>query len=302
MHRTGHEEVQPTKRPWLWTALAGLTVVAGAMWIARPQPASCATPTAVTTVKVVPPIIEPSPIAPEQLPIVEEHLPQENREARFYHFSQGVACSLPDLPLDGFYIGVPTAEYDNSVVCGSYVDIDGPLGSVRAQIVDRCPGCAPHQYDLSTAAFEQIADPSTGIAQIRISKVRNPTPPPQLSYQVKKGSSGDWLGLLFAGTGNPLREVAVRPEGGGDWRPLRRGYDNYWSISGAGAGPFTAMVSDIYGHDVLVSGVTIEPEKVRYTDIRMYDNATALPPAPPKPIPVTTVVTTVVPSYRPCVH
>ncbi|WP_306362705.1 expansin EXLX1 family cellulose-binding protein [Nocardia sp. CC227C] len=300
MHRTGHEEVR-SSRPWLWTALAGLTVVAGAMWIARPQPAACqATTTSITTVKVVPPIVQPSPIAPEQLPVLEERLPEESREARFYHFSQGVACSFPDLPLDGYYIGVPTGEYDSSAACGTYVDIDGPLGSVRAQIVDRCPGCAPHQYDLSAAAFEQIADPAAGVARIRISKVRNPTPPPTLSYRVQQGVSADWLGLLFANSGNPLRQVALRPESGGDWRPLRRGYDNYWSASGLGPGPFTAMVSDIYGHDVLVPGIVLEPARVRYTDVALYELPAAPLPDPPTPIPVTTLVTTVVPPTRSC--
>ncbi|MRH92730.1 hypothetical protein GFY24_35820 [Nocardia sp. SYP-A9097] len=293
MHRTGHEEVR-SGRPWLWTALAAAVVVGTATWAMRPEPVACRTAAPITTVVTLPATATRNSVTTQQLPATEPPAP-EAAEARYYAFGPGTACSLPDLPLDGYYVGVSTGEYDDSTPCGSYIDIDGPLGSVRAQIVDRCPGCAPHQYDLSRAAFEAIAHTIDGVAPIRISHVRDPNPAPELFYRVQPGASPSWLGLLFSGGGNPLRGVALRPDAGGDFKPLRRGYDNYWSVSGAGPGPFTACIVDIYDHVVEVPGIEIDPGQLRYTGIRLYDSTDPVPVVttpPPPPVVVTTVIAT----------
>ncbi|MEV6772354.1 expansin EXLX1 family cellulose-binding protein [Nocardia sp. NPDC051030] len=302
MHRTGHEEEVRTGRPWMWTALAGVVVVGAVMWMMRPTPASCHAAVPTTRVVTLPAPTTPGSVTAQQIPVPVPTAPAtpEQGEARFYAFTPGVACSLPDLPLDGYYVGVPTGEYDGSVPCGSYVDIDGPIGSVRAQIVDRCPGCGPHQYDLSRAAFEAIANSTDGVAPIRFSRVRDPNPAPELFYRVQQGSSSDWIGLLFSGSGNPIRQVDLRSDAGGDWLSLRRGYDNYWTISGAGAGPFTARITDIYGHEAQIPGLTIESGQLRYTGIRLYDFPETTPPAPVQTTPPMVVVTTVVAAPQTC--
>ncbi|MTE15612.1 expansin EXLX1 family cellulose-binding protein [Nocardia aurantiaca] len=282
MHRTGHEEVHPGS-PWLWTILAGAVVVALATWWIRPQSLSCGTASPAATVITLPAATAPSSVTPQQIQTQEWQPAPEQGEARFYAFSQNAACSLPDLPLDGYYVGVPTGQYDGSAPCGSYVDIDGPLGSVRAQIVDRCPGCDPGQYNLSRSAFEAIANTADGVAAIRVSHVRDPDPAPELFYRVQQSSSPSWIGILFSGTGNPIAQVFLRPDASGDYRPLRRGDDNYWSISGLGSGPFAAEVTDIYGHAAFVSGITIEPGQVRRTGIHLYEIPADPPVTPPPP-------------------
>jgi expansin (peptidoglycan-binding protein) len=199
-------------------------------------------------------------------------------QARYYSFGQGVACSFPDLPLDGFYVGVSTQEYRTADLCGAYLDVHGPRGDVRALIADRCPGCAPGQLDLSTAAFEQIAEQSDGVAQIGYSVVRDPDPAPELVYEVKPDSSAQWLAILVSGTGNPIQRVAIRPSTGGRWQELNRRMDNFWTISGAGPGPFSARVVDVYGHQVEVSGISLEPGQ-RYTGARLYSVEPVSPPS-----------------------
>jgi|GEM_PF-6995823 len=288
MHRVTQQEHIRAARPWLWTALVVATVAAAALWVVRPHPEACRSAVTSAPAPARPATTANSP-APEQVSDDERVDPPVAGQARYYTFSPGVACSFPDLPLDGYYIGVPTGEYDGSADCGAYMDLNGPLGTVRAQVVDRCPGCGPHQYDLSTAAFARIADPAAGVAQIGLSRVHNPSPPSDLVYRMADGSSPGWLGLLFTDTGNPLSRVEIRPDSGGPGYTLTRGMDDYWSISGPGAGPFTVLVTDADGHQVEVPGITIDPGRVQHTGRSLYAlpaSSSVITPAP-APTPVT---------------
>ncbi|MFI7001056.1 expansin EXLX1 family cellulose-binding protein [Nocardia sp. NPDC050175] len=270
---------------WLWSAI-GLVAIAGvAVWLTRPEPLHCDTPNALaqsatSNVLVQSPTsrtpLATSSIEPTAAPAAEPQ-PVVSGEARFYAFSPGVSCSFPGLPMDGFYVGMSTPEFGKADPCGAYLDIQGPRGDVRALIVDRCPACAPGQLDLSVAAFTQLADLSDGVAKVRYSVVRNPEPPPELFYQVKPDSSSAWFAILFSGSGNPLREVAIRPNTGGAWQSLTRGMDNYWSISRAGNGPFDARVTDVHGDQAVILGITLQPG-TRATGTRLY--AETPPPVP----------------------
>lgn len=296
MHRIPIQQ-RHIRSGWLWSALGVLAVIGAVVWIAQPQQQTCDTTHALTesrtTVRMPVPgtaaPVAPAPTTPAPQPVV-------SGEARYYSFSQGVACSFPDLPLDGFWVGMSTQEYGRADACGAYLDIRGPLGDVRAQVVDRCPGCAPGQLDLSTAAFDRIADRHDGVAKITYSVVRNPEPAPELSYEVKPDSSPQWLAILFSGAGNPLRQVAIRQVGGGPWQELNRGMDNYWTMSTAGPGPFAARVTDIHGNQAEVFGISLEPGQ-RATGARLY--ASAPPPVPVSLPPVTSPTTLVVPRPQP---
>ncbi|MBB5917255.1 hypothetical protein BJY24_006167 [Nocardia transvalensis] len=286
VHRVTRRQHVRAARPWVWTALAGAVAVAAVLWVARPDPASCSVTPAPAPEPPVRTVTNPT--VSEPLPTLERLDSPQPGEARYYAFNQRVACSIPELPLDGFYIGVPTAEYAGGAACGALVQLDGPLGSVRAQVVDRCPGCGPGQYDLSTAAFTQIADQGAGVAPISLRHIHNPVPTPELVYRVQDGSSSHWLSLLFANTGNPLSRVEIRPDAGGPGHTLKRGTDNYWSISGAGAGPFTALLTDTEGHQVRVPGIAVTPGALRHTGTGLYE----FPPLPPatSTMPATTAV------------
>ncbi|KAL1923121.1 uncharacterized protein VTP21DRAFT_9497 [Calcarisporiella thermophila] len=47
-------------------------------------------------------------------------------------------------------------------VCGKKAEVTGPKGKVTVTIVDKCPGCANGDLDLSPSAFNQIADQAAG--------------------------------------------------------------------------------------------------------------------------------------------
>ncbi|KAI8365698.1 RlpA-like double-psi beta-barrel-protein domain-containing protein-containing protein [Choanephora cucurbitarum] len=41
-------------------------------------------------------------------------------------------------------------------LCGKYITVKGPKGSVRVKIVDTCPPCAKGDIDLSVGAFGKV--------------------------------------------------------------------------------------------------------------------------------------------------
>lgn len=146
-------------------------------------------------------------------------------------------------------------------------------------MVDHCPACAAGQLDLSAAAFERIADPRDGVARVGYRLVRDPQPAQELTYEVQPDSSSSWFGILFGGTGNPLREAAVRPADGGPWRQLTRRGDNYWTVSGAGPGPFTVRVTDVFGNEAEIADVVVEPGRYP-AGARLYSGAPSFASSP----------------------
>ncbi|MET9340935.1 expansin EXLX1 family cellulose-binding protein [Nonomuraea sp. NPDC003804] len=182
------------------------------------------------------------------------------------------------------YASVSAEEYAGSQACGGYLDVKGPRGTVRVQVVDSCPTCRRGELDLSMAAFAVIADPRSGVATVDYHQVRNPELGQSLAVRVRKGSTAGWLALQLLDHGNPLRSVEIRDHG--RWRALERGSDSYWvAAGGAGAGPFSLRVTDVHGQQVTVEGVDLDPDEIQRTTARLYGPAPAgRAPATPAPL------------------
>lgn len=190
-------------------------------------------------------------------------------------------CSYPSPPADGLFVALSPGEYDNAAACGGYLEVHGPDGSVRVEVIDQCPGCGAGHIDLSEAAFSAIAPLNAGLVNVTYQPLVNPSLPGPISLLVKQGSSQYWLALLAMNTGNPLASVQVRSESGGGWYSLVRASYNYWvAQSGAGTGPFTVRLTDIQGHVVTVQGVALSPGVVQGTGTWMYGAGTTTGPAP----------------------
>ncbi|MFE7744537.1 expansin EXLX1 family cellulose-binding protein [Nocardia sp. NPDC057455] len=249
-----------------------LATVAVGVWLVRPSAPAC--------VAADPPHEASSPFGyPVTAMTFAPIGPETSVEARYFVFGKQVSCSFRELPPDGFYAGLSTPDFGHADLCGAFLDIASPRGSVRALVVDRCPACAPGQLELSAAAFARIADPADGVARVGYRLVRDPQPAQELTYEVQPDSSASWFGVLFGGSGNPLRAAAVRPAAGGPWRPLIRRADNYWTLSGAGPGPFTARVTDVYGNEAEITDVMVEPGRYA-TRTRLYSGAPSFTSAP----------------------
>jgi hypothetical protein len=190
-------------------------------------------------------------------------------------------CSYPSPPADGLFVALSPGEYDSAAACGGYLEVHGPDGSVRVEVIDQCPGCAAGHIDLSEAAFSAIAPLNAGLVDVTYQPLVNPSLPGPISLLVKQGSSQYWLALLAMNTGNPLASVQVESESGGGWYSLVRASYNYWvAQSGAGTGPFTVRLTDNEGHVVTVQGIALSPGVTQGTGRWMYGAGTTTGPAP----------------------
>jgi expansin (peptidoglycan-binding protein) len=188
-------------------------------------------------------------------------------------------CSYPSPPADGLFVALSPSEYASAGACGGYLEVTGPDGSVRVEVIDQCPECASGHIDLSETAFAALAPLSAGLINVSYTSLTDPALPVPLAMEVKTGSSPYWLALLAGNTGNPLTSVQVRTASGG-WISLARAGYNYWiAPSGAGSGPFTVRLTDTAGNQVTVDGISLTPGSVQSTDSYMY-GAGAAPGTP----------------------
>ncbi len=66
------------------------------------------------------------------------------------------ACLFDPIPGDLMVAAMNADEYDNAAVCGSYVEVNGPNGTVTVRIVDLCADCHTGHLDLrGCPIFEQ---------------------------------------------------------------------------------------------------------------------------------------------------
>lgn len=198
-------------------------------------------------------------------------------------------CSYPSPPADGLFVAMPPDEFAGAAGCGGYLEVHGPDGSVRVEVIDQCPDCAAGHIDLSETAFSAIAPLSAGLVSVTYQHLASPPLPAPLSLRVKEGSSQYWLALLAMNTGNPLASVQVE-DGSGGWHDLSRASYNYWiASSGAGTGPFTVRLTDTAGHVATVHDIALSPGTIQDTGTRMYGAGTTTAPAPePTTPPATT--------------
>ncbi|CAG8471810.1 15965_t:CDS:2 [Funneliformis caledonium] len=54
----------------------------------------------------------------------------------------------------------------DSPICGKCIKVTGPKGSVNVKLVDKCPICKHGDIDMTSKAFEKIADIDDGRVKI----------------------------------------------------------------------------------------------------------------------------------------
>lgn len=251
------ERPAPSSRPLPWLVATGVTVLAAALGVTLTL-RSGSTPACAAgrTLVAAPPTGTAT----------------HSGKATFYD-SKGAGgnCSNPAAPANRLYVALGPTEYSAGAACGGFLDVVGPKGTVRVLVMDQCPECPPGHLDLSREAFARIADPVQGVVPVTYRAVVNPPLPGPLTFRIKEGASQWWFAVRVGNHGNPLRSVEVRLGDNGPWQPAARQDYNYWLIaSGAGPGPFTLRVGDVYGNRVTVDGIRMAPGQVQNSTVRMY--------------------------------
>jgi len=198
-------------------------------------------------------------------PAVEGH-------AAFYDPGRAAgSCGLGPFPAGGWYASLPPSSYASGRACGSYLDVHGPAGPVRAEVVDVCPDCAAGTVNLSRAAFARIADPRRGTVVVSYRPAVDPPLPGPLMLRIAAARRGR-LAVQVINHGNRLSSVAASRPGGG-WLRLAPDADGYWTgplRPGRPAGTrISVRITDVAGHQVVLTGISPRRTRVRAT-VWMY--------------------------------
>jgi len=165
------------------------------------------------------------------------------------------------------YAAMNETDYENSLNCGAYIQATGPKGTTTVKVADRCPECAPGDIDFSPEAFDQIANRADGRVPITWHLVSAPAGIGNLQFVVKDGSNPWWVAFQVRQHANIVTTLEVQVSG--SWQALERQQYNYFlASSGLGAGPFTIRVTDIYGQQLVQSGITLSPTVVQGTNLQ----------------------------------
>ena len=118
------------------------------------------------------------------------------------------SCGLGPFPAGGWYASLPPRSYASGRACGSYLDVSGPAGPVRAEVVDVCTDCAAGTVNLSRAAFARIADPRRGTVVVSYRPAVDPPLPGPLMLRIAAARPGR-LAVQVINHGNRLSSVAA---------------------------------------------------------------------------------------------
>ena len=205
------------------------------------------------------------------------------------------SCGLGPFPARGWYVSLPPRSYASGRACGSYLDVYGPAGTVRAEVVNVCTDCAAGTVNLSRAAFARVADPRRGTVVVSYRPAVDPPLPGPLMLRIAAGRPGR-LAVQVINHGNRLSSVAASRPGGG-WLRLAPDADGYWTgplrpgrpgpgqapggtaaaLAGGPAGRptggtrFSVRITDVSGHQVVLTGVSLLRTLLRATTW-MYQN------------------------------
>jgi expansin (peptidoglycan-binding protein) len=276
--------VRPVHGNWIWlvTAVLSATTLTGAALRyaavacqAGPARAAGAAGTAAPVLLPGPPGAATSFAAPAATPA-----PAASGLAVFYNPGTVTgSCSLGPFPPGGLYVSLPPQRYAGSAACGTYLDVRGPRGRVRAEVVDLCPACAATSVNLDRAAFVQVAGPDVGSAPVSYRQVVDPVLPGPIALRVGTTAAGR-LSLQVVNHGNRLTSVALASpaQAGARWLSLTRGPNDFWvSPAVPPAGPVAVRITDSAGHQVIVPGVRLNPGSMIRSRVWMYRTGTTAP-------------------------
>jgi expansin (peptidoglycan-binding protein) len=161
--------------------------------------------------------------------------------ATWYDATGAGHCGYDASPDDMDVAAMNAPQFNNSSVCGTCAEVEGPQGTVRVRIVDSCPECASGHLDLSKQAFAKIAPLNDGRVTTRwryvSCKVQGP-----VRYRIKEGSSQHWTAIQVRNHLLPIQKLEWQK--GSTWVEAKREPYNYFvEPSGMGEGPVRIRIT-----------------------------------------------------------
>ena len=168
-------------------------------------------------------------------------------EGTYYNATGAGNCSFDPSPQNLMVAALNHVDYADSGLCGAFIHVTGPKGSVVVRIVDQCPECPAGDVDMSPQAFVLIADLITGRVPISW-RIVSPAINGPIAYHFKEGSNRYWTAVQIRNHRNPIARFEFRLANGSYKAVPRADYNYFVEDTGMDVGPYTFRVTDIYGN------------------------------------------------------
>lgn len=185
-----------------------------------------------------------------------------NGEGTFYDLESGGAANLDDMGKDYYTAAMNSNDYLNGLA-GAYIEITDKDGDkINVLITDRLPEGKKGDIDLTREAFKKIEPEATGCMKITWKIIPLPTDKP-IQYVFKPTSSKYWAQVQVRNHRYPIAKLEYLDKSTDKYVELPREEYNYFTAkNGMGSeGPFTFRVTDIYGHQLVDTGIGINKGK-----------------------------------------
>ena len=169
-------------------------------------------------------------------------------------------CSFVGDDSDPMVAAAGPADFNGSELCGQFIRMTGPLGSVDVRIVDTCPSCAAGNFDLNQPALAVIGVVSGPPVPITWKTIPDPTGG-NVSYFVGSGSNPFFLQVQPRHGRYGIASVEYLGPSG--YVTLPRETYNFFTATPATVGgtslnsPFTVRVTDVNGQSLVQTGIPL---------------------------------------------
>lgn len=173
----------------------------------------------------------------------------------------GGCCNLDDIT-NGYYVcAMNKPQYNIAQLAGTYIEITGPTGTIKALVADELPEGKYGDVDMNTELFPMVAHVEDGRVPISWKIIPFPTDEP-IKYWIKADSTQYWMQIQIRNHRYPIAKFEIQKEDGTFVEVPKRNY-NFFELGAStigepGPGPYTFRVTDINGQ-VLVDTIPFMP-------------------------------------------
>lgn len=180
-------------------------------------------------------------------------------DALFHYYTPGSgACLFNGDDSAPLVAAMNSVDFAGSAMCGRWVRVTGPLGTVTVRIVDESPDLAPGEIDLNAAAFAAIAELWMGRVACTWETVASPVDE-TVSIVTNPGTNPWWVSVHVRHHRYGIAALEYLGSAGYVAVP-RTGWNAFQSADAPGipvplASPFSVRVTDVHGQQLEITGL-----------------------------------------------